>query len=308
MKENSVVLVHLASGIGNIVLATPLLVALRQMGFVIDVWLHADYAQTADLLRDWSAIRRIYCDRATRLKLQEYDYLIPAVPPFYWTRFAHFYTKRANLIGRPADGLFYQDEQEYYLWFARRLGYPATEKPFYFLPIAPADSCAVTGQTLVIAPGCKTGEMAAKRWPHFPELAARFADVALVGTADDLRRSDGASFRFPSHVRSFIDQFSLRETAELMAAAGLVVSNDSGLAHLAAACGTPTLMIFGPTPHTTLGQFPVNVRVLRQGLACEPCWFRERFRACGEGLDCLRDLTVETVEREAKAILGCNGE
>ena len=52
-------LVHLASGIGNIVLATPLLVALAELGFTIDVDLDADYPQTADLLEPWSIIRRV---------------------------------------------------------------------------------------------------------------------------------------------------------------------------------------------------------------------------------------------------------
>ena len=54
MHENGeAILVHLASGIGNIVLATPLLVALAQMEFSIDVLIQADYPQTADLLRNW---------------------------------------------------------------------------------------------------------------------------------------------------------------------------------------------------------------------------------------------------------------
>jgi ADP-heptose:LPS heptosyltransferase len=295
------VLVHLASGIGNIVLATPLLVALRQMDFVIDVWLHADYPQTADLLSDWSAIRRL--DKGTAVKPADYDYLIPAVPPFYWHRFAHLYKRNANHIPRPTDALFYKDEQEYYLWFARRLGYPETERPVYFLPIAPLEKSAVTAQTLVIAPGCKTGEMAAKRWHYFPELAERFTDVALVGTPDDLRKSDGSAYQFPAHVRSFVDKLTLRETAEVLATAGAVVSNDSGLAHIAAATGTPTIMIFGPTPHQTLGQFPANVKVVRQGLECEPCWFNQKFQACAKRIDCLRFLSVETVEREVRTFL-----
>jgi ADP-heptose:LPS heptosyltransferase len=296
------VLVHLASGVGNIVLATPLLMALKQMDFVVDVWLHADYVQTADLLEGWSAIRKIY--NGTEVKQHDYDYLIPAVPPFYWHRFAHLYKRKASLVARPSDALFYRDEQGYYLWFARKLGYPESENPCCFLPVAPSEKSGVTAQTLVIAPGCKTGEMAAKRWPYFPELAECFTDVALVGTTDDLRKSDGAAYQFPGHVRSFVDKLTLRETAELLAAAGVVVSNDSGLAHIAAALGTPTVMIFGPTPHTTLGQFPANVKVLRQGLACEPCWFTQKFQACAEQIDCLRFLKVEIVERELKIFLG----
>jgi hypothetical protein len=43
--------------------------------------------------------------------------------------------------------------------------------------------------------------IACKRWPYFPQLAEAFADVVIVGTADDLRRNDGAPFQFPLHAR-----------------------------------------------------------------------------------------------------------
>lgn len=299
------VLVHLASGIGNIVLATPLLIALNHMGFVVDLLIHADYPQTADLLRDWSVIREVYDGRSQNIPpLSPYDLIIPAIPPFYWSQFAHFYTQTSRTIRRPPDTLFYQDEQAYYLAFAHALGYAAARRPFYRLPIAPRAGCGVTARTLIIAPGCKTGEMAAKRWPYFPQLAERFEDVVIVGTADDVRRDDGAAWPLPRHARSLIDKLTLRETAELLAAAGVVVGNDSGLSHMAAAVGTPTVMLFGPTPHLSLGQLPPHVKVLRTGLECEPCWFRARFQACAAQIHCLYRLTVETVEQELRILLG----
>jgi ADP-heptose:LPS heptosyltransferase len=304
-REQSV-LVHLASGVGNIVLATPLLMALHHLGFIVDVFLHADYLQTADLLREWSVVREVYRDPTRRVGSGDYQHIIPAIPPFYWPRFARLRWDPAKTLHRPPDSLFYQDEQEYYLTFARELGYPRNRRPFYRLPIGPSAAFGVTGRTLVIAPGCKTGEMAAKRWPYFPQLAAMFADVAVVGTADDLRRHDGTAFHFPAHARLFIDQLTLRETAELLAAAGAVVGNDSGLSHVAAAVGTPTVMIFGPTPHVTLGSLPPHVTVMRTGLACEPCWFSARFHACAAHINCLRQLTVETVGQELRMLLGLN--
>ena len=72
---------------------------------------------------------------------------------------------------------------------------------------------------------------------------------------------------FPAHVSSLVGQLSLRETAEVMASAGVVVGNDSGLSHIAAAVGTPTVMLFGPTPHESLGPMSPNVKMLRSGLA-----------------------------------------
>jgi ADP-heptose:LPS heptosyltransferase len=293
------VLVHLASGIGNIVLATPLLIALEEMGFSTDVRLDADYPATADLLSGWSAVRQVFT-ASMRPDMRQYNHILPAIPPFYWQRFASQYRGTPGVVQRPPDNLFYQDEQSYYVAFARALGYASPQAPLPRLPIAPGSANAgwgVTAGTVALAPGCKTGAMAAKRWPHFAELARSLSDVAVVGTPDDIGIND-----FPKHARSFVGQLTLRQTAELMAAAGAVVANDSGLAHIAAAVGTPTVMLFGPTPSQTLGRFPPHVSVLSLGMKCQPCWYAAPLRACGRRVDCLHLLPVQQVHDELIAI------
>jgi ADP-heptose:LPS heptosyltransferase len=293
------VLVQLGAGIGNVVLATPLLVALNELQVVTDVLLVADYSQTASLLQPWSCVREVI----TREAPDGYTHVIPGLPPFYHPRFGRSITRRPNTLARPPDSLFYINEQEFYLHFAYVLGYPTDRHPRPTLPIAPSEACGVTRGTVVLAPGCKTGLMATKRWPYFPDLAAELPDVVVVGTPDDLTLNDGAPMNFPAHVRSLVGQLSLRETAEVMAAAGVVVGNDSGLSHVAAAVGTPAVMLFGPTSSKSLGPMPANVKVLRSGLQCEPCWFRNRFQACTGKIDCLASLSVESAIREVFSCL-----
>jgi ADP-heptose:LPS heptosyltransferase len=288
-------LVYLGEGIGNVILATPLLAALNQLGFEVDVALAADYPETADLLRPWSVVQAIFTNIHFP-SAENYDYVVPAIPPFYWARFARYFSGTNNLLPRPPDHLFYTNEQAFYLSFAQKLGWSGADPPVT-LPIAPDGRPDVTRRTLVLAPGCKTGEMAKKRWPYFSRLAERFQDVVLVGTADDLRNSQGAPLRLPAHLRNLAGRLSLRETAEVIAAAGAFVGNDSGLSHIAAALGIPTVIIFGPTSHLALGALPSNVRVVRAGLRCEPCWSNGRFRACAGRIDCLAQVTVETVVR-----------
>jgi ADP-heptose:LPS heptosyltransferase len=301
-EHSQKVLVHLAAGVGNVVLATPLVVALDALGFTVDVLLDADYAETAELLRGWSIIRELFT-RASAVRWRDYERLVPAVPPFYWWKFSRLYRRDRRVVARPREQLFYEDEQEFYLSFARALGSPADVRPVYRLPISASDEFGVGLQTLIVAPGSKGGEMRAKRWGGFARLAELFDDVAVVGTSEDLRASDGTPIKFPAHARLFTDRLTLKETARLLASAGVVVASDCGLAHVAAATGTPTVMIFGPTPHRTLGRLAPNVTVLRAGLPCEPCWFGARFRACDARLDCLRDVSVEQVAREVKKIL-----
>ncbi len=286
------VLVHLASGVGNIVLTTPLLVALSEMDYIVDLRLDADYSATIDLFSGWSAVRSLGVGFSP-LPAASYRRIIPAIPPFYWSRFSRTYRSLGNLVSRPPDGLFAIDEQAYYLEFAYQLGYSRNKRPLPYLPLFPSPEFGVSSTTVVLAPGCKTGEMAAKRWPHFADLAARLSDVAIAGTHDDVDE-----LHFPAHARSFIDRLSLVETGHMMASAGMVVANDSGLAHIATAAGTPTVMLFGPTSERVLGALAPHVTVLRSGLACEPCWNHARFAACAGAITCMSKLLVDRVLTE----------
>jgi ADP-heptose:LPS heptosyltransferase len=295
-----VLLVHLAAGIGNIVLATPLLVLLARRGFTVDARIDGDYPETADLLRGWGALRRISVGESA--PAASYHAVLPALPPFYWSRYAADYRSVANAVQRPDDAAFYRDEQRWYLAFAASLGGVVTpaDAPCCTLPVPAEPDLGVGPETLVLAPGCKGGEMAAKRWPYFPALAEAYADVALVGTAEDMARCGP----FPAHVRSLVGRLSLRQTAGAMAAGAAVVANDSGLGHVAAALGVPTVLIFGPTPADTLGRFPPNVTVLRPTAGCAPCWFSPaRFGACSGRIDCLRGIVPERVATALVALL-----
>ncbi|HEV3092485.1 MAG TPA: glycosyltransferase family 9 protein [Candidatus Cybelea sp.] len=295
------ILVHLATGLGNIVLATSLLVTLSRRFRTIDLRLDADYPGAGDLFRDWSALRAVYDTGA--IANGAYEIIVPAIPPFAWPRFSARYRNHAGLMPRPDDALFYADEQAYYLDFARRLGCAVPQAPQSFVPAFPSPDAGISSATLVLAPGCKTGIMAAKRWPHYPELAALFDDVAIVGTPDDLRLFDGTPIRFPAHARSLVGSLQLRGLAGVLAASGVVVANDSGIAHLSAALGVPTILLFGPTPDQTLGRLPPNATVMRAGLPCEPCWLSRPLDACQGRIDCLHSISVESVAAKVQRAL-----
>ncbi len=300
------VLVHLASGIGNIVLATPLLIALSEMDYEIDVLLHADYPEMEQLLKDWRILRRVINGHEGKLPgLSEYTSLIPAIPPYYWQRYGGVLAGERNLIPRPNDNLFYLNEQAYYLVFANKLGYPVNRQPKCYLPVVPSNNVEIDSDYLVLAPGSKTGEMSKKRWPYFPQLAERFENVVIVGTEDDMYDCFAQKYVFPSSVRLYVGNLSLKESAEMMASAKVVVGNDNGLSHLAAAIGVQTIIIFGPTPDSTFGTIPPNATVLRSGLECEPCWFTDhRFEWCKKRLDCLNQIEVDIVEEIVASKLG----
>ena len=86
---------------------------------------------------------------------------------------------------------------------------------------------------------------------------------------------------------------SLVQLTSILEKCHAFIGNDSGITHLAAAVGTKTLAIFGPTDPDVWGPRGENVRIVCRPLFCSPCEPEER-RAC-QGLECLRNVGVEEV-------------
>jgi ADP-heptose:LPS heptosyltransferase len=105
---------------------------------------------------------------------------------------------------------------------------------------------------VVVHPGASA---VARRWPadRFAAVASSLADRGLTvvitgsGTERELARRVVAAARHPG-VRGMPGLLRLDDLAALVAAARLVVCGDTGVAHLATAYGTPSVVLFGPTP------------------------------------------------------------
>jgi ADP-heptose:LPS heptosyltransferase len=98
----------------------------------------------------------------------------------------------------------------------------------------------------------------------------------------------------------------VREVAELMRRCRAVVTNDSGLLHVAVAANAPTVAIFGPTNPSRSGPWGGRVTVVRRGIPCSPCFYHtSRDLECPAGLDfaCLRELPVEEVRAAVEGLL-----
>lgn len=95
---------------------------------------------------------------------------------------------------------------------------------------------------------------------------------------------------------------SLVELASLMEGGRLFIGNDSGISHMAAALGLPTLAIFGPTDHRVWSPRGEKVEVVRRGIPCSPC-SEERFFLCRE-LECLNAIGVGDVLKGLKRMEG----
>ncbi len=153
-----------------------------------------------------------------------------------------------------------------------------------------------TGPVLALCPGAEYGP--AKRWPagHFAELArsklSEGWEVWILGSARDAPTGAGIAADAGRGCHDLTGRTSLGEAADLLARASLVVSNDSGLMHVAAALDRPLVAIYGSSDPGFTPPLSSRARVERLALPCSPCFKR----ACPLGhLRCLKDLPPERV-------------
>lgn len=120
----------------------------------------------------------------------------------------------------------------------------------------------------------------AKRWPaeHWRELLGRViverdAKVVLIGVAEEREVAQSITGRLPwPNVIDWTGQLSLLQTAALIGQADLFIGADSGPAHLAAAVGTPAVVLFSGTNRVAQWRpWGAQVDVLRHEVACSPC-------------------------------------
>ena len=154
---------------------------------------------------------------------------------------------------------------------------------------------------LALCPGAEFGE--AKRWPaeHYAAVAdARLRQgwqVWLFGSQKDA--PGGEEIRewvtpgFEEDVCNLAGRTSLAEAIDLLSCASAVVSNDSGLMHVAAALDRPLVAVYGSTSPGFTPPLASQVEVVRLGLECSPCFDR----TCRFGhYDCLRLLQPSLVQ------------
>ncbi len=148
-----------------------------------------------------------------------------------------------------------------------------------------------------------------KRWPavHFAALVRALekefpsARFVVVGGGDDVPLGDKISAAAPDKVLNLCGRTSLPEMVELLRLGDLLVTNDTGPMHVAAALGKPVVALFGPTEARRTGPYGQLDNVLRIPLPCAPCMSA----ACdfAKPQECLRALPPEMVFQKVRAIL-----
>lgn len=155
----------------------------------------------------------------------------------------------------------------------------------------------------VLCPGAEYGP--AKRWPteKFTELTKQLIkqgwQVCLAGSGKDAEITQTISEQANhEHCIDLAGKTSLKEVTTLLALADQVISNDSGLMHIAAAVDTPVIAIYGSSDPNFTPPLSDKAQIVSLNLECSPCFKRECPK---EHLDCLNNITVEQVLEKVSA-------
>ena len=159
-------------------------------------------------------------------------------------------------------------------------------------------------KVLALSPGAAYGKT--KQWPttHFAEVAkvklVEGYQVWLFGSPKDREATDEIMALTNNACVNLAGQLQLFETVDLIAASAGLISNDSGLLHVAAALNVPVIGIYGSTsPDFTPPLGDKSRTVLVEDLECRPCFQR----TCKFGhLRCLTDIEPQRVMTELSSL------
>ncbi len=321
------VLLALYGGIGNVVLASPMLQAIHEElpDASLDVWCQASVA--AEICQAVPYVNQVLTGEVDRLS-GDYDLFIAncVAPPL-----------RASLFGlrcgasiragedptRSHRGCLFNcqpssdpalHEVNRNLAILRAIGFePRATKPFVCLDEKHRDvGCGIlheirnSDKPLVGIHAGSGAYQPFKRWPRerFAELTLRLEEdcnamVLLFGGPDEAGLAEAIAAQ-SAHGSVVAGRLSLLETAALIEQCDLFISNDSALMHIAAAMDTCTIGIFGPTRPGKNRPYGQGHAVVQAGMECQPCYNVEGTIRCAAPVSCLKAVTVEHVLHVAR--------
>jgi len=160
------------------------------------------------------------------------------------------------------------------------------------------------GPVIALCPGSINSR--AKRWPaeSYAVLADRCVDtlgaqILLIGSKEELDVSRQVADRMHNKPIMLTGQTDIAEVVAVLSVTSLLITNDTGPAHISAALGRPTLVIFGPTNPLTTRPFSPFAEIIRHPPECAPCMLRD----CPIDHRCMTAITPDEVFLRAREIM-----
>ena len=286
------VLIVMEEGIGNMVMLTPTLRALKEAHPGCDITV-LGRQPSVQIIQGWDAVDEVIEKPGDGM----YDLCILTL----WS--SRFRSRHRGWIRKHCAGTLLlrlaagEHEADSYFQVARLFGY-SMERPGTHCQTRESEIELPAGRPVVALSDTTlaNGAWERKRWPYYPELARRltasgYAVVLVGGEAEAGRFRPG---EWPGGVIDCQNRTGLQETAALLSRCEAFIGNDSGPAHMAAATGIRTFVFFGPTLVSKNQPLGKQVTVFRANLDCIPCQYSDRWETCRDWR-CMKALTVDKV-------------
>jgi lipopolysaccharide heptosyltransferase I len=211
------------------------------------------------------------------------------------------------IVPRPS---YHTHAVDWYLETLRMLNVPVHWN-FTWLPERPAVAAEVkrrldSARWITLQPGARWLN---KRWPveAYAELVTRLAAahpefrIAILGGDDERELGAAITRSDPKRCLDLTGSISLPEMVEWIRASELMIANDTGPMHVAAALGRPLVAVFGPTEPRRTGPYGHLDSVVQLGLPCVPCM--KPYCTYVKPLECLRGIPAATIFERAERLL-----
>ena len=271
-----IAVIYIGEGIGNIVMTTPMIQAFHTLGYKI--WLHVRPSSPAgmEVLENWEIIQPPPHPRDPDFSVYSY-WFRPSLAGQYDTK-KSIYTKNPEWTRI--------SEIDLNMELARRMGYTG-ETPATYVPCIPQPDKLRKTINVAVAPNCFPNEHSKRKmWPHWSDLLPKLGKVALLGAENDFVPNITPT----KTTTDFRGLLPLYVSKQIILQSQIFIGNDGGLAHISAALGIKTYIIFGYT--SQLKVKPPQAIAITKGLPCQPCQYTSKI--C-KGNECLDTLTAEEV-------------
>lgn len=323
MSESRILVVKMSS-LGDLFHALPAVRRIKSgSGAAIDWIVHEEYAVIAGCFSDVERVlvypRRNFLARAGALArdLRSSDYdMVVDMQGLFKSGLVCAMTRSRRRVGpfdnREGAGVFYTEKVrrnggaihavDGNLRMAEELGFSngPIEFPFDFprLDLRRFDD-RLADRVLKRVAALPVSRWQSKNWPpeRFAALIRRISNeidvvFALLGAENDRQVCGEIERNCNGKAVNLAGRLSQPDAASVLKEMDLVVTNDSGPMHMAAAAGTPVCALFGPTDPARTGPYGEKHRVIRSNAHCAPCFDR----VCrGRGRACMMDISVEQV-------------
>jgi heptosyltransferase-2 len=338
MTKIEKIIVRMPNWIGDLVMATPVLADLRK-NFPDASITAMCCAPICDLLKQDQSIDELFCfkkpknnflrresrDIIAKIRAGKYDLGILLTNSFssawwFWQggvkrRIGYSGNFRSFLL---SDSLSFPKEKEHAVISYKRILSPlgiaiSKTPPKLFV----TDKEVQESKTLLFRQGYKAGKKligmnpgaaygSAKCWPpeRFQQLAKKLLDrtdasIVFFGDVSMIPLVKKICQGLPERVIDLAGVSNLRELACIIKDCSVLVTNDSGPSHIAAAFEVPVIALFGSTDHEVTGPFGQSQNVIHKKTKCSPCFKR----VCPIDFPCMKKISVdEVLERVLKYV------